>query len=1086
MKKTILSLIMTCCLSGLYAQQSDSPLWMRNSQISPSGKEVCFTYKGDIFIIGINGDTARQLTTNAAYDSNPIWSNDGSKIAFSSDRYRGGTDVYIVNKEGGVAKRLTTHSDSEIPIAFKDDTTLLFKANVMPSISDVQFPSSTYSQVYEVSINGGRAKMFSSMPMEAISFNSNGDKIYYHDKKGYEDSFRKHHISSITRDVWSADISDGKISNYIQLTSFRGEDRTPVIGSNQSILYYTSEMDSTINVYKMDLSNNKTSQITFHKEHPVRSLSISNNDILCYSWNGELYTLDATKQSSKPQKLAVNILTDTSDKGEIKSVIRSGSGQIALSPNQKEIAFIYHGDIYVTSTEYSTTKQITNTTCEERNVSFSPDGRSLVYCAERDGNWQIFQTSITRKEDQSFAYATEIEEEQLTNSNITSIQPLYSPDGKEVAFLEERTAIKVLNLKSKKVREVMNKCYEYSYSDGDQSYSWSPDSKWILSGYNGIGGWNSGDIALIKADGSGEIHNLTESGYSDNRAKWVLDGEAIIWFSDRAGYRSHGSWGAQTDVYAMFFTAEAYEKFKMNKEELALLAEKEKENTKESKKDKEKEEADQEEGKEKDKKVEDLEFDLENVKNRIVRLTGNSANIADAVLSKDGTKLYYLASFEGGYDLWMREFATGSTTLRMKNVGGGGLIVAKNGTDIYMNSGGIKKIDLNSNKTTNISFESTFTHRPEQEREYMFNHVWQQINDKFYVEELHGVDWESYRDNYAQMLSHINNNSDFAELLSELLGELNASHTGARYYPSNSSLPTASLGVFFDESYNGDGLKIAEIIAGSPLDITKTDVKVGDIIEKIDGIEITKGMDYFPLLEGKVNKNVTLTVSGKGHKKGYEQQVKLISQSAVSTLLYKRWVKSRFDIVDSISNGTLGYVHIKAMDSNSYRELYSELLGKFRNREAVIIDTRHNGGGWLHDDVITLLSGEKYQDFVAHGQFIGHDPYNKWVKPSCMLVCEDNYSNAHGTPWLYKELEVGKLIGTPVPGTMTAVWWKRLIDSSLLFGIPQVGIVDNRGQYAENNELQPDILIYNSPEKSLNGQDEQLLKAIEYMMSSNE
>ena len=216
------------------------------------------------------------------------------------------------------------------------------------------------------------------------------------------------------------------------------------------------------------------------------------------------------------------------------------------------MAFILHGDVYVTSVEYNTTKQITDTPEQERSIDFSPDGRSLVYAAERGGYWQIYQSSIVKKEEKLFTYATDIKEERLTNSKVTSFLPKYSPNGKEVAFLENRTTLRIINLSNKQVRTVMDGKYEYSYSDGDQWFQWSPDSRWLLTNYIGYGGWNNKDVALVKADGS-EIHNVTQSGYNDANAKWVLGGKAIIFGSDRAGYRSHGSWGAEDDIYIMFF-----------------------------------------------------------------------------------------------------------------------------------------------------------------------------------------------------------------------------------------------------------------------------------------------------------------------------------------------------------------------------------------------------------------------------------------------------------------------------------------------------------------------------------------------------
>ena len=218
--------------------------------------------------------------------------------------------------------------------------------------------------------------------------------------------------------------------------------------------------------------------------------------------------------------------------------------------------------------------------------------------------------------------------------------------------------------------------------------------------------------------------------------------------------------------------------------------------------------------------------------------------------------------------------------------------------------------------------------------------------------------------------------------------------------------------------------------------------------------------------------------------KRFETKVKAISSGQESELLYKRWVERNRKIVEKLSDGKVGYVHVKGMDSESFRTVYSELLGRNRNKEAVIVDTRHNGGGWLHDDLATLLSGKEYQRFVPRGQYIGSDPFNKWCKPSCVLICEDNYSNAHGFPWVYKELNIGKLIGAPVPGTMTAVWWERQIDPSIVFGIPQVGCMNMRGEYAENMQLNPDIEVYNEPSKVLKGEDEQLEVAVKEMLKT--
>ena len=1081
MKKKLLAV--TAFVLSLNCHAADDSAWMRYPALSPDGNLIAFSFKGDIYTVPSTGGRALQITTNPAHDTRPVWSPDGKQIVFASDRM-GSMDIYVVDKDGGAPTRLTTHSGNETPLAYKDNDHILFLANILPSTDDMQFASGQFPQVYEVSTEGGRPVMFSSMPMEDISFSADGKKILYHDKKGYEDPWRKHHTSSITRDVWMCNVEGER--SYKKLSSFNGEDRNPVWADADSY-YYLSEQSGSFNVYKANINGGKPVQITKHNNHPVRFLSRSNNGLLCYGYDGGIYTL---KEGAQPQKVNVKVVTDQINRDVIRQIKNNGATQIALSDDGKEVAFILRGDVYVTSTEYKTTRQITNTPEQERNVDFAPDGRSLAYASERNGLWQLYQSKIVNKEEKLFTYASGIEEEKLTNSSITSFQPQYSPDGKEVAFLEDRTTLRVINLASKQVRTVMDGKFEYSYSDGDQWYQWSPDSRWILTNYIGTGGWNNKDVALVNASGNGEIHNLTQSGYNDGNAKWVLDGKAMIWESDRAGYRSHGSWGAHGDIYIMFFDLEAYERFNMSKEELSLLEESEKlkENNKkdEDKSDKKNKGNNKKAEDKKKDEIKPLTFDLDNCRDRIIRLTRHSSSLGDAVLSKKGDKLYYQASFEKGSDLWCQDLKENNTKLVMKNIGYGMMIPDKKGENFFMcTRGGIKKVTVKDGKSKNIDFEAIFDYKPALERQYIFDHAWQQVKDKFYVEDIHGIDWEMYRDAYRRFLPNITNNYDFQELLSEMLGELNGSHTGARYNSGGPALSTANFGVFFDDTYQGNGLRIKEIMAKSPFAVKKCDVTPGCIIEKIDGQAIQAGMDYFPLLEGKAGKNVLVAIYNPTTGKHFDVKVKAISGGEQNALLYKRWVDRNRRMVDELSDGRIAYVHVKGMDSPSFRTVYSELLSdKNRQKEAVIVDTRHNGGGWLHDDLATLLSGKEYQRFIPQGQYIGSDPHNKWLKPSCVLVCEDNYSNAHGFPWVYKELGIGKLIGAPVPGTMTAVWWETQIDPTIVFGIPQVGCVDKNGVYMENNQLHPDIEVYNKPEDSLKGIDEQLATAVKEMLKA--
>ena len=1066
MKKILLALIAPLATASAMAQSD--PLWMRFPAISPDGKTVAFSYKGDIWTVPANGGQARQITTNPAYDAYPVWSPDSRQIAFASSR-EGSMDIYVVGRDGGAPRRVTTDSGDEYPMAWRNDSTIMLKASIMPKATSIMFAN--FSQVYEVSDKGGRMRLFSDIPMEDISVGNDG-ALLYHDNKGYEDPFRKHHQSPICRDIWLY-----KGGNYTKLTNFAGEDRTPVWGGGDNTYYYLSEEDGTFNVYKRRIGETAKTQLTHYKGNPVRFLTRSTDGTLCYAYDGAIYTL---KEGSQPVRLNLSMVADDGSDKLRRQVLRSGATEFAVSPSGKEIAFVVHGDVYVTSTDYTTTKRITDTPEQERNVNFSPDGRSLVYASERGGLWQIYQTSIVNKDEKQFTYATQLKEEQLVKSSLVDMQPAYSPDGKSVAYIEDRGALKAVDVKTKAVRQLMDGKFQYSYSDGDLWFQWSPDSKWLLSNYIGHGGWNNSDIALVPADGSQKITNLTNSGYNDNNGRWVLGGKAMLFMSDRAGYRSHGSWGAEDDAYIMFFDLDAYERFRMGKEERALYDEahkKEKADTTKKKKPLIKLGKKKKDDKKKD-EAKTLKFDLANCRDRVIRLTVNSSHMADAILSPGGDTLYYQAKFEGGYDLWKHDLVENKTEIVMKNVGYG-LEADKDFKNLYVYNNGIKQIDLAKNSQKGIDFEANFNYRPYEERAYIFNHVWQQVKDKFYDPKLHGVDWEGYKKTYAKFLPYINNNYDFRDMLSEMLGELNGSHTGARYYPEGATLKTAALGLFFDNDYEGDGLKVEEVINRGPFAVRNTGVKKGCIIEAIDGQKIAKGSDYTSLLDGKAGKMTRVSVFDPSRKKRFDVVVRAISRSAQADLLYRRWVDRNREMVDSLSNGTIGYVHVKAMDSESFRTVFSQLLSdSMRQKKAVIVDERHNGGGWLHDDLCTLLSGKQYAKFIAHGKYIGYDPWNKWVKPSCVMICEDDYSNGHGFPAVYKTLGIGKLVGAPVAGTMTAVWWERMMNG-MIFGIPQVGNQAMDGTFFENKELKPDIEVYNTPADYETGNDEQLKAAVE-------
>jgi C-terminal processing protease CtpA/Prc len=542
---------------------------------------------------------------------------------------------------------------------------------------------------------------------------------------------------------------------------------------------------------------------------------------------------------------------------------------------------------------------------------------------------------------------------------------------------------------------------------------------------------------------------------------------------------SHGS---QDDIYAQFLDQKTFDVFNLNKTDFEAYQENEKEG-----KDKKTEETDsKDKKKEEPKKVEPLKIDKEGLFKRKDRLTENSSFYGDCFLSEDGKKFYYFAKFDEGFNLYLRDFKENETKVlaRLNANDLQGAQMSDDGKYIYaIVNGALSKIDLDKGVNENISFKAEVTRNENAEREYLFEHIWRQVTQKFYKKDLHGVDWDYYKVTYAKFLPHINNNRDFAEMCSELLGELNASHTGCFYRPTYTNADqTAEVGAFFDDSFTGYGLKVQEIIKGGPLSKANLKIKEGDIIEKIDGIAITPETNYYQLLNRKSEAYTLLSVYNNRSGKRWEETIKPIHRGQLSNLLYQRWIDKMQQLTDQYSNGKLGYMHVRGMNDEAYREFYDEVMGKYIDRNALIVDTRFNGGGWMHDDLATFLSGKQYINFVPRGQTIGIEPGNKWVKPSCVIMCEGNYSDAHMFPVVYQTMGIGKLIGMPVAGTGTAVWWENLGHHQLVFGIPEVGVVDMDGNYYENKQCMPDVQISNDYKSMISGEDAQLKKAVEVLM----
>lgn len=1053
--------------------QSDHSSWYRDVAISPDGQNILFTHMGDIYSVSSKGGTALPLTTASSWEGNPVWSPDGKWIAYASDRF-GNMDIFVLPAAGGQSFRLTYHSGDDIPSDFSADSSkVLFTSSRYDQLNISEDPSRRKPELYHVAISGGTPQQILPILTRQAQWNNQGDTLLYTNEPSLEHFLRKHDNSPSARDIW---LANPKAGQFKQLTTNEWTDHTPVWAPDQKSFYFLSERSGSSNVWIQSLKKGETSakQLSFHNLHPVRDLSIANTNEYAYSYHGSIYFAD---QKNKPKQVPIAIRTDAKGSSIINVSANDKISEFVISPDGKEVAYITRGNIFVTSVDFATTRQITFTPGKEVNLEYAPDGRSLFYASERMERWKIYKTSLVIPNEKRFYVSTKLKEQELFQTNSSVFKPKVSPNGKLIAYISDWDELRVYDLEKNNSNSILAPDMNFSMYVGSLNFSWSPDSKWLAVDMTPNGRLFFPNIAIVPADGSKSPIDISQSGYSDGDPKWHMSGGIISWKTGRFGRRDHGSHSTNEDIYAQFLTQESWDKFHRNKEQVAL--------------DEEFEKKDSNDDKENINNTVSLTTPKVSIKwknaiDRQARLTIHSAKLAGYVLNNDASKLYYLAKFEDKYDLWSHDFREGTTSkfVSLKAKRASIKITSDGKSAVILADGKLKKVSFKEGKgkpASTIKVKASMSLDASAEREAMLHHIWQVTKDRLYEPSiLKTAKWDLMYDEYALKVSAVNNNRDFSELITELVGELNVSHAYSRFIGKPID-KTGSIGAILDHSSNKNlGILIADILAAGPLSNASMRAKKGNFIVAINDVKLTENTNYYQLMLNTIGNRIRLTLSDENGD--FDVVLKPVSLKNEAKWLREQWMQSRHELVEKLSGGRLGYVYIPNMSDSSYRRVYRDLFGRHYTKEAVIIDVRSNGGGDLVDWLVQLFSGRQYMANIPNGRVAQGEPLTEWVKPSIALIDQGAYSDGSCFAAAWKNLSISTVVGTPVTGTCSYAGWETMQSGDIRAGTPRLGIHGPNGKYLEHQTDHPDVLIYADPNKMIKGQDVQLAKAVEVML----
>lgn len=1035
MKKIVFTLLSAFAISQVSAQEK--VYFTSTPSLSPDAKTVYFSYDGDIWSTDINGGNASRIIALEGEEINPRVSPDGKWLAFSSNQY-GNYDIYIMPINGGQIKQLTFHqAKDEVESWSWDSKSVYFTSNQNNGFGsfkidlDGKTPEALFTNYFNTT-NG-------------LVETPQGEYIFTNSSESASQVTRKRYKGENNPDLLGYNPTT---KSYKQYTDYNGKDFNPTVDKNGIIYFISDENNGEYNLYQ--LANGKKEALTKFETSIKKPFVSADGSKVVFEKEYQLFVYDVKAKTSKP--LTINVNSNKSLEKEQNFEVENNIDYFDISPDGKKMAFVSRGIIFVSDNEGKFVNQISDGKERVLEVKWLKDNKNLIFNQTYKGYQNWFKISADGKG----------KVEQLTSDLRNNRDITFNNDLSQAVYLSGRDEVRLLDLKSLKSSTIVK---DEIWAFQNSKPSFSPNDEYVL--FSAKRNFEL-DIFIHNIKKNTTV-NLTNTGVSEADPTWSPDGKYIYFSSDRKnpsyplGMQESSIYRASLDWFDQAYKSEKFDN---------LFVEEKKVEKKEKKEEKNDFKA--------------LTINPEGFLERIELVTDRFGYQTNPFVFADDKKqfLFYNTNQENGkFQLYRKTTTDFEEDKTDKIFNKGADFIVKNEKNLYaLIDNSVYKFGISSTNPEKVSIKYNFNKNLASEFNQMYEEAWAGVEENFYDENFHGIDWKAKKEQYATFLPYVNNRNDLRILLNDMLGELNSSHLGFSSFGKEESRRlnyfTNETGIIFKKN---QPFTVEKILRKSPAFLKNVDIQEGDILVSVNGQKIDQNQNretYFTT--PKKLEELTLEFDRKG--KTISTKIHPISNNELKSLLYDEWIYENRQRVKKLSNDRIAYSYMKNMSTSELDVFLLDMVEQENRKDGVILDLRFNTGGNVHDKVLNFLSQRPYLKWkYREGQLTVQPNFAPSGKPIVLLINEYSLSDAEMTAAGFKALKLGKIIGQETYRWIIFTSGKGLVDGSF-YRLPSWGTYTLDGQNLEKTGVKPDIYIKNTFLDRLENKDPQLERAIQEVM----